>query len=90
MELAALGKVAILVPLPWSAGNEQLLQAQWLAAHGGAEVIEQHALTPETLVREIKEIRLRYDEFRERAQRLSAIIPRDGAKRMAKEVYTLL
>ena len=47
MELAALGRVALLIPLPWSAGNEQLLQAKWLAAHGGAVVLEQSALTPD-------------------------------------------
>lgn len=90
MELAALGKVAVLVPLPWSAENEQFLHATWLAHFGGAQVIAQDALTPEVLIRTIKKIREQFEQYHRRAENLSLQIPRDGAKRLAKEVYDLL
>lgn len=86
MELAALGKVALLVPLPWSAGNEQLLQARWLHSHAGAEVIEQKDLTPETLLARIKKIETEFQSLQNRASEFAKTIPRNGAALMALEV----
>ncbi len=40
-EMAAFGKIALLVPLPWSANGEQLENANWLARDGGAYVVMQ-------------------------------------------------
>lgn len=86
MELSALGKVAILVPLPWSAGNEQLLQAKWLAIHGGAVVVEQNTLTSTTVLKHIQEVEKSYDELHKRAEVFAPSIPRDGAARLAQEI----
>lgn len=86
MELAALGKVAILVPLPWSAGNEQLLQARWLSTHGGAVVVEQDAVRRNTLMHHILEIGTSYEALRRRAETFAKTIPRDGTARLAKEI----
>jgi UDP-N-acetylglucosamine--N-acetylmuramyl-(pentapeptide) pyrophosphoryl-undecaprenol N-acetylglucosamine transferase len=44
-ELAALGRPAILVPLPGATDNHQLKNAEALARAGAAVVIEQHDLT---------------------------------------------
>jgi UDP-N-acetylglucosamine--N-acetylmuramyl-(pentapeptide) pyrophosphoryl-undecaprenol N-acetylglucosamine transferase len=90
IELAALGKVAILVPLPWSAENEQLLQAKWLAARGGAVVLEQDTLTTDTILACITAVRKDFEEYQSRAKKLSAVIPRDGAQRLAHIVRGLL
>lgn len=90
MELAALGKVAVLVPLPWSADNEQLLLARWLADRGGARVIEQDTLTPEMIISTVKNIRENFAILHTRAETLSRSIPRDGTRRLANEVYALL
>lgn len=90
MELAALGCVAILVPLPWSADNEQLAQATWLASHGGAVVIEQHELTKERLLGVVRTLLGAYDEYKHAAEEFSKHIPRDGAKRFAQEVRALV
>ena len=90
MECAVLGKVAILVPLPWSAGNEQLLLARWLSSRGSAEIIEQHVLDGRTLVRRIQKIREDYEALHKCAEIFSREIPRDGAKRLAREVRSLL
>lgn len=83
VELAALGKIAVLVPLPWSAANEQLLHAQWLARYGGAIVLPQDTLSKDTLDAALGRINKSYDEFQTRAARFSTHIPRDGAARLA-------
>lgn len=49
-ELAALGKPSILVPLPGAAGGEQEANARALEKEGGAVVLMQDDLTPDTLV----------------------------------------
>lgn len=86
MELAALGKVAILVPLPWSAGGEQRAHAKWLEAAGTAVVIEQKDLTEKTLLSSIQNIMDHFDTYKKSAEALAKKIPRDGAKRLAAEV----
>lgn len=90
LELAALGKVAILVPLPWSAGNEQLLQARWLAAHGGSVVMEQREMTPEKLLLRLTDVEKNYDSLDGKAQRFSKEIPRNGAVNLVRIMATYL
>jgi UDP-N-acetylglucosamine--N-acetylmuramyl-(pentapeptide) pyrophosphoryl-undecaprenol N-acetylglucosamine transferase len=48
-ELASLGKPAVLVPLPGSAGGEQEANARALEKEGGAVVLLQSDLTPDSL-----------------------------------------
>lgn len=50
-ELAYLGKPAILIPIPWSSNNEQMLNAKWLKDAGIAEILEQEDLTGENLLK---------------------------------------
>jgi len=52
-ELSAIGRPAILVPLPHALDQDQKVNAGILAAAGGAIRIEQAALTPERLASEI-------------------------------------
>ncbi len=49
-ELASLGKPSVLVPLPGSAGGEQEANARALEQEGGAVVLLQSDLTPDSLV----------------------------------------
>jgi len=51
-ELAALGRPAILVPLPGARGDEQTANARVLEAAGGAVLLPEAVLTPERLVAE--------------------------------------
>ncbi len=48
-ELAAIGRPAILVPLPYGHAGEQLANAEAIAEAGGAWVIPEQAFTPEAL-----------------------------------------
>jgi UDP-N-acetylglucosamine--N-acetylmuramyl-(pentapeptide) pyrophosphoryl-undecaprenol N-acetylglucosamine transferase len=52
-ELAALGRPAVLVPLPHALDQDQLANAKVLAQAGGAVLLRQDAFTPERLAREI-------------------------------------
>jgi UDP-N-acetylglucosamine--N-acetylmuramyl-(pentapeptide) pyrophosphoryl-undecaprenol N-acetylglucosamine transferase len=47
---------SILIPLPFSAGNEQLKNAQFLKKAGLAEIIKDHNLTPKILEKTIKKM----------------------------------
>lgn len=48
-ELLALGKLSILIPIPWSLGNEQYLNAKVLEDLGLGKIIEEKNLSPEVL-----------------------------------------
>lgn len=48
-EILALGKPAILIPIPWTSGDEQTKNARFLERVGLADVIIQDELTPELL-----------------------------------------
>ena len=52
-ELAALGRPAVLVPLPHALDQDQLANARVLEKAGGAILLRQDAFTPERLAREI-------------------------------------
>ncbi len=90
VELAALGKVAIFIPLPWSAGNEQYRNALWLAQHGAAMVVEQKTLTPQLFGDSIISLWKMYDREQKRASSFAKNIPRDGAKRFVHQIDSLL
>jgi UDP-N-acetylglucosamine--N-acetylmuramyl-(pentapeptide) pyrophosphoryl-undecaprenol N-acetylglucosamine transferase len=55
-ELAAVGKPALLIPLPGAGGDEQTANASVLSDIGAAVVIAQHEATPERLLRDIRSL----------------------------------
>ena len=90
MELAALGKVAVLVPLPWSGGGEQQANASWLVRNGGAIILTQQELTPHRLEQRIDEAWAHITPLQSRADVLASRIPRDGTKRVVAEIEHIL
>ncbi len=86
MELALLGKRAILIPLPWSAGGEQLKNANWLKDIGDAIILPQETLTSELLGQTVMDMLRK--KPKENLQ--SVEIPKDGAARVAKEIAAIL
>ncbi len=89
-ELAALGKIALLVPLPWSASSEQLANARWLVAKGSATVLEQKDATPEKIKQTVDEMIEQKSQFLAAAKKLTHEIPTNGAKRMVDELVTTI
>lgn len=90
MELAALGKVAILVPLPWSGGGEQQKNAEWLAKNGAAVVVTQSQLTPNMLETSIEATYKNIASLQQKASLFAPNIPRDGTKRFVTEIEKIL
>lgn len=85
-ELAALGKISVLVPLPWSAGGEQLANSHWLEERGTTRVLMQENLTPETLLTNVMRILREAKKYELAASVLSKSFPRDGAQRLCREI----
>jgi UDP-N-acetylglucosamine--N-acetylmuramyl-(pentapeptide) pyrophosphoryl-undecaprenol N-acetylglucosamine transferase len=90
IEIAAFGAISLSIPLPWSAGNEQLINARWLAKFGAAEVLDQKTTAPYDVLRAVSEMMSKRRYYKNRADRLSARMPRDGVKRMVSEIDRLL
>ncbi|MCF7918479.1 MAG: undecaprenyldiphospho-muramoylpentapeptide beta-N-acetylglucosaminyltransferase [Candidatus Cloacimonetes bacterium] len=65
-ELETLRKPAILIPLPSSAENHQLYNAQEQAEKGIAEVLEQKDLTPESLLKQVNAMLNNLEAYRSR------------------------
>lgn len=82
-ELATIGRPSILVPLPHSLDNDQLMNARALADAGGAYLLEQHLFSSDRLAALL--LHLRYDdEGLENVARCAGAFARpDAADRLA-------
>ncbi len=85
-ELQFLGKPAILVPIPWSSGNEQQKNAQYLANLGMAEIISQDKLSGKTLLETVEKISANYDYYSNNAQKAGLLIDPHGAEKVVEEI----
>ena len=81
MELLLSAAVAILIPLPWAADNEQFHNARRLLS-GGSEIVSQDTLSDTTLISTIKRMMTNWEERKALAQRLAATMPNNGAERL--------
>ena len=88
-EIGALGKPALLIPIPWSSHQEQLSNARFLAG-GGAIVLEEQELNEERFFASLERIFSSYDQFKSRAQEFSKQFPRQASLAMAQEIISLL
>jgi len=85
-ELAAIGRPALLVPLPHALDQDQLANAAVLEQAGGAIRIDQTAFTPDKLASEIARIVVEPDRLAIMAQRARAAGAPDAADRLAELV----
>jgi UDP-N-acetylglucosamine--N-acetylmuramyl-(pentapeptide) pyrophosphoryl-undecaprenol N-acetylglucosamine transferase len=85
-ELAAIGRPAILVPLPHALDQDQLANARVLEQAGGAIRIDQAVFTPEKLADAIAGIAVEPDRLAAMAQRARAAGALDAADRLAELV----
>jgi UDP-N-acetylglucosamine--N-acetylmuramyl-(pentapeptide) pyrophosphoryl-undecaprenol N-acetylglucosamine transferase len=82
-ELAAIGRPAILVPLPHALDQDQLANATALANAGGAIVMLQDTFTPRRLADELSTLAAAPDRLAEMAEAARAIGAPDAAERLA-------
>lgn len=86
-ELAALGKPAVLVPMPRS---HQAANAAAFAERGAALVLEQERLTPEMLADALRALLHSPERLAELARNIRESMPRDAADRLARLVLGLM
>jgi UDP-N-acetylglucosamine--N-acetylmuramyl-(pentapeptide) pyrophosphoryl-undecaprenol N-acetylglucosamine transferase len=89
-EIGALGKPAILIPIPFSSSNEQLKNAQRLANFGLAEIIEQKNLSSERLLSTIKVIFDRIKHYRQAGLKTRKFYPRTGLLKLIRKINEIL
>ena len=82
-ELSAIGRPAVLVPLPHALDQDQFINAGLLEAAGGAIRIEQRDFTPERLVSEIAGLAAEPGRLGRMAQAAKSAGTVDGAERLA-------
>jgi UDP-N-acetylglucosamine--N-acetylmuramyl-(pentapeptide) pyrophosphoryl-undecaprenol N-acetylglucosamine transferase len=88
-ELSAIGRPAILVPLPHALDQDQLTNAGMLAAAGGAICIEQRDFTPERLASEIAALAADPQRLARMAAAAKATGTIDAAERLADVVMSV-
>ncbi len=90
LELAALGKPALIIPIPRTVHNEQLKNAQFLEKKGLAEILPQEKLNSQNLINLIKKMIENLNYYQKAGEKLKKTIPRDGAQKIVAEIYKLL
>ena len=89
-ELMAVGKAAILVPLPTATDDHQRKNAEALAAHGAAEVLLQHDMTGESLATRLLALAGDRQRRRRMAQAARALAKPDAAKAIVDRAMELV
>ncbi len=89
-ELAAIGRPAILVPLPHALDHDQRANASMLERAGGAIVMEQAEFTPDRVATEIARLAAAPDKLTEMAAAARDQGILDGADRLADLVMRLV
>ena len=81
-DLALLSKVAILVPLPTSAGGEQAENARILEKAGSAIIIDQENDDEKILFEKINYVFKNFSRLRKKAQEFARNLPKDATSRI--------
>jgi UDP-N-acetylglucosamine--N-acetylmuramyl-(pentapeptide) pyrophosphoryl-undecaprenol N-acetylglucosamine transferase len=88
-ELTAVGRPAILVPLPGATDDHQTLNAAEMVAAGGARVIRQSQFTPAELAKQIQKIALEPQGLPNAAARARSVGKPDAVAKLADMVERL-
>lgn len=85
-EIAALGKVAIFIPIPWLPYDEQTQNAQILVKAASAEILPQENLTGEKLLEKIKEVFQNFKEYSLAAEKAKSLVKLEAAEKVISEL----
>jgi len=89
-ELAALGKPAILIPLPWAYKDEQIKNAQMLVGVGTAVILSQTKCNGKNLKDAIDEMMDNIEDFKANASKAKKIIIKDADQKIVDQIFNLL
>jgi len=90
LELAALGKPAIIIPIPWATHNEQLKNAKFLTDKGLAEILSQSELSGQTLVQKIQKMTAHLSDYEKAGERIKKEINKRAGESLVDALYDLL
>lgn len=83
-EIAVIGRPAIFIPLPSSADNHQVINAEKLVKTGGAWIVQEKDLDKESFNNLLKEILGDYEKLNQAAKNIVQFAKPDAAKNLAK------
>jgi UDP-N-acetylglucosamine--N-acetylmuramyl-(pentapeptide) pyrophosphoryl-undecaprenol N-acetylglucosamine transferase len=86
LELAALGKPALLVPYPYATADHQRKNAEWMVAAGAAEMIIDSELTSAVIKEKISSLLADQGHLEQMAAASRELGSSDGAARVAEEI----
>ncbi|MGE5297662.1 MAG: UDP-N-acetylglucosamine--N-acetylmuramyl-(pentapeptide) pyrophosphoryl-undecaprenol N-acetylglucosamine transferase [Acidobacteriaceae bacterium] len=86
-ELSALGKIAVVVPIP---GTHQEENASVLKERAAAVVLSKEEFEPETLVRVVVSLKFNLPRQQTLSRNISDLMPKDSANRIAKLIIETL
>lgn len=89
-EVAALGKPALFIPIPWSSLGEQNKNAQILVRAGTAEVLPQEELSGSSLLQLVNQMIIDLDQYRKNAVKAKKLVKLDAVERIADLVEEVL
>jgi UDP-N-acetylglucosamine--N-acetylmuramyl-(pentapeptide) pyrophosphoryl-undecaprenol N-acetylglucosamine transferase len=89
-ELAAVGKPAVLVPLPTSADDHQKKNAQAVVASGAAIMMEQSQLNPKSLNQIIIEFQKNPERLKKMSEKMKSLHQPRAADVIAKDILALI
>lgn len=89
-EVAALGKPAIFIPLPFSFQAEQRKNAQLLVETKIARILLQSQLSGESLLQKINEAVKNLDEYKKAAPRAQALVEKNATQKIVDQINDFL
>lgn len=90
VELAALGKPAILIPIPWVSHNEQMENAKLLERAGLAIILPQERLSSSNLLREVERMIGDLERYREKGREARKLINLSAADKIVDEIVKMV
>ncbi|MFC1653938.1 glycosyltransferase [Patescibacteria group bacterium] len=88
-EIIYKGIPAIFIPLPFSGGNEQFLNAKVLSDHKAAVIIDQKKLSKNCLLEKISKIEESYEKFSTNSKTLKKILVNESEKKIYTQIKKL-
>jgi len=89
-ELAALGKPAILIPIPWVSHEEQMKNARILANAGSAVILEEKNLSAKSILLHSDILFADLEKYQEGGRRAQKLVRLDAAEKIAEEIASLV
>ncbi len=89
LEMAALGKPAVLVPYPYATADHQLKNAEWMVAAGAAEIILDADLSGLALKRKVEMLLGDRGRLAGMAAASARLGERDGAGKISDEIFAI-